>query len=221
MKQLVSIGKAADMLGVCIDTLREWDKAGTLKPVLTAGQHRRYRVCDIDKMRGESLEDKAQKGKIRVAVYARVSSHEQKEKGDLERQSGRILKYCVEKKYTVIETFEEVGSGMKDDRAKLKRLFKLVDEKKIDKVVVEHKDRLSRFMVGFLQEYFASHDVEIEWMSEILGKSYEQELVEDILSLMSSFSNKIYGKRSAENRKARKLAEIAKKIGVTKEKATR
>ncbi|KKK86765.1 hypothetical protein LCGC14_2759990, partial [marine sediment metagenome] len=83
--------------------------------------------------------------------------------------------------------------------------------KKIDKVIVEHKDRLSRFMMGFLKDYFNSHDVEIEWMSEIIGTTYEQELVEDILSLMSSFSNRIYGRRSAENRKARKLAKQAAK----------
>ena len=63
------------------------------------------------------------------------------------------------------------------------------------------------WMVGFLKDYFASHDVEIEWMGEIIGTSYEQELVEDILSLMSSFSNRIYRRRSAENRKARKLME--------------
>lgn len=62
-------------------------------------------------------------------------------------------------------------------------------------------------MIGFLQDYFHSYDVEIEWLSEIIGTSYEQELVEDILSLMSSFSNRIYGRRSAENRKARKLME--------------
>lgn len=212
MKQLVSIGKAADMLGVCIDTLREWDKAGTLKPVLTAGQHRRYRISDIDKMKGDIVDGKNKDSRIRVATYSRVSSHEQKQKGDLERQSGRILKYCVEKQYQVIESFEEVGSGMKEDRPKLRRLFKLVEERKIDKVIVEHKDRLSRFMVGFLTDYFSAFDVEIEWMSEILGTSYEQELVEDILSLMSSFSNRIYGRRSAENKKARKLAKIAEDL---------
>ena len=101
---------------------------------------------------------------------------------------------------------------MKDNRAKLRRLFKLIEQRKIDKVVVEHKDRLSRFMIGFLQDYFTSHDVEIEWMGEIIGSSYEQELVEDILSLMSSFSNRIYGRRSASNRKARKLAKMAKEM---------
>jgi len=214
----VSISRAADELGVCIDTLREWDKAGTLVSIKTAGNHRRYRISDIDKMKGECVEGKLKDAKIRAAIYARVSSHEQKVKGDLERQVGRISKYCVDKKYDVIETLDEVGSGMNEDRAKLKRIFKLVSEHKIDKVVVEHKDRLARFMIGFLQEFFSSHDVEIEWMSEILGKSYEQELVEDILSLMSSFSNKIYGKRSAENRKARKLAAQIKEGTISNEK---
>ena len=203
-KRLLSISKAADQLGVCIDTLREWDKAGTLKPVKTAGNHRRYRIEDIEKMNGTFTDNKYSE-ELLVAVYARVSSHEQKQKGDLERQVGRVLKYCVEKNYKVVETFDEVGSGMNEDRAKLRRLFRLVEEGKIKKVVVEHKDRLSRFMIGFLKDYFGSHGVEIEWMSEILGQSYEQELVEDILSLMSSFSNRIYGKRSAENKKARKL----------------
>ena len=218
-KQLVSISRAADELGVCIATRREWDKLGTLVPVLTTGKHRRYRISDIDKMKGEYVDGKKKDAKVRVCIYARVSSHEQKQKGDLERQVGRISKYCVDKKYDIIETLDEVGSGMNEDRAKLKRVFKLVSEHKIDKVVVEHKDRLARFMVGFLQEFFSSHDVEIEWMSEILGKSYEQELVEDILSLMSSFSNKIYGRRSAENRRARKLAKQVQDGTIKDEKA--
>lgn len=114
-----------------------------------AGNHRRYRISDIEHFKGENPENN-KSDKIRVAVYGRVSSHEQKEKGDLERQVGRMLKYCVEKQYEVVETFEEVGSGMKDDRPKLKRLFRLIEEKKINKVIVEHKDRLSRFMIGFL-----------------------------------------------------------------------
>jgi putative resolvase len=206
MKQLVSIGKASDLLGVSIDSLRLWEQQGKIHPVYTQGGHRRYKLSDIEEANGSA----SSRNETRVAVYCRTSSHEQKAKGDMERQLGRVLQYCVEKKYSVVETFEEVASGMSDTRHKLLRLFKLVEEKKIDKVVVEHKDRLSRFMVEFLICYFGSHNVEIEWMSEILGTTYEQELVSDILSLMASFSAKIYGKRSAENRKLKKLAEEAK-----------
>ena len=67
-------------------------------------------------------------------------------------------------------------------------------------------DRLSWFGVGLLETYFGSHGVEIEWTDEVLGKSYDavREIVEDILSLMASFSARIYGRRSAENRKRAK-----------------
>lgn len=206
MKQLVSIGKASDILGVHVDTLRRWEDQGKITPVHTQGGHRRYRLSELEEANGSASASKD----IRVAVYCRTSSREQKQKGDMERQLGRVFQYCVNKEYKVIETFEEVGSGMSDTRPKLQKLFKLVEDKRIDKVIVEHKDRLSRFMVEFLVVYFGSHNVEIEWMSEILGTTYEQELVSDILSLMSSFSARIYGKRSAENRKLKKLAEESK-----------
>jgi len=137
----------------------------------------------------------------RTAIYCRVSSHDQKKKGDLERQAGRVSSYCVQKSYQVVDVLQDVGSGMSENRPRLRKLFKLVDDHQIDRVVVEHKDRLTRFGFGLLQAYFGSHGVAIEWTEETLGKSYEEELVEDILSLMASFSARIYGKRSAENRK--------------------
>src|SRR5690349_845839 len=88
--KLLSIGKTATLLGVHIDTLREWDKDGKLTPVKTFGNHRRYKVSDLNAFMGVEQEDKAKLGKVRVATYARVSSHEQKQKGDLERQNGRV-----------------------------------------------------------------------------------------------------------------------------------
>ena len=208
-QKLLSISKAADHLGVHISTLRRWETEGKLESVKTYGNHRRYRLIDIQKFCGEQEEQK-KKDAVRVVSYCRVSSHEQKQKGDLERQNGRVLTYCAKKSYHVVKSFEEVGSGMCDTRSKLQQLFKLVSEKKIDKVVVEHKDRLTRFNFEFLSQFFASHGVEIEWVDDVLAKSFENELVEDMLSLMSSFSNKIYGKRSAELRKQRKILEQQK-----------
>lgn len=197
-KKMVGIGEASDLLGVTKGTLREWDREGKLVPIKTAGNHRRYKMSDIEVLLGEGpAAVKKEDERTRVAVYCRVSSHEQKAKGDLERQSGRVLKHCIEQGYDIVESFEEVGSGMNDHRPKLRRLFELVEQRSIDKVIVEHKDRLCRFMFEFLNSYFGSYDVEIEWVSDVLGRSYEEELVEDILSLMSSFSNRIYGKRSA------------------------
>ena len=208
-QKLLSIGKTAEILGVCLDTLREWDKEDKLVPVKTPGGHRRYKWTDIQSFCGVLVKQAKDANEVKVATYARVSSHEQKQKGDLERQNGRLLAHCVKKQYKVIKSYEEVGSGMCDTRPKLHQLFKLAEEKQINKVVVEHKDRLTRFNFKFLEAFFASHGVEVEWMEEVLGKSYEDELVEDMLTLMSSFSNKIYGKRSAENRKKKKLEQLA------------
>ena len=210
MDKLISVGKAAVLLGVHIETLREWDREGKLVPIRTKGNHRRYRMSDIDVLRNEPEHQKPDK--VQVATYCRVSSNEQKKKGDLERQVGRVLSYCVNKKYQIVASFDEVGSGMSDHRSKLSQLFKLVEEKKISKVIIEHKDRLCRFMFKFLVAYFGSYGVEIEWVDDVLGKSYDQELVEDMLALMSSFSAKIYGKRSAENRKRKKLEKIAEQL---------
>lgn len=187
-KRYVNVSKAADLLGICNDTLREWDRSGKLVPIRTQGNHRRYKLEDIERILNACPVEKVSDGKVNVAVYCRVSSQDQKTKGDLERQNGRVLEYCVKQGYHVVESFSEVGSGMHDNRSKLRKLFKLVESGEIQKVVVEHKDRLCRFMFGFLVEYFGSYGVEIEHVEEVLSKSYENELVEDILSLMSSFS---------------------------------
>ncbi len=103
-QKLVSIGKAADILGVHVDTLREWDNDGKLCLVKTLGNHRRYALDDIEALCGNKPK-KPKSDLVRVACYARVSSHEPKAKGDLERQSGRILTYCSEKGYHVIKSY--------------------------------------------------------------------------------------------------------------------
>lgn len=89
----------------------------------------------------------------------------------------------------------------------LKFLDKLV-EGTIKKVVVEHSDRLTRFNYKLVELLFTSHGVQVECIEEVLGKSFEDELVKDMLTLMASFSAKIYGKRSHQNRK-KKDADIA------------
>ncbi len=207
--RLLNLRDAAAMLGVHPDTLRRWDGEGRLVAERTLGNHRRYKLSAIETLQGLGITDKSDV-EVRAVAYCRVSSHDQKDKGDLERQVGRVTTHCVSQEYKLVAVLEDVGSCMSENRPELRKLFKLVNEHKIDRVVVEHKDRLSRFGFGLLEAYFNSHCVEIEWVSETLGKSYEEELVEDILSLMASFSARIYGNRSAENRKRAKELEAAK-----------
>lgn len=197
MEKLLTIGQVAKQLNVTLKTLRLWDESGELTAVRTPGRHRMYRQSDINNFLGLQKVD-SEDITLPVAAYNRVSSHEQKQKGDLERQQGRVLLYCANKGYKVEYVYAEVGSGMSDNRAKLIQLMKLAREKKISKVVCEHKDRLIRFNFNLIKLYFESHNVEVEVMQDTLPKSYEAELIEDMLSLIASFSSRIYGKRSAE-----------------------
>jgi len=196
--KLINITEAAKQLGVSIDCLRKWDKNGKLIALRTSGGHRRYKQSDITKLQGNEIQED---NEDITAIYCRVSSQDQKKNGDLDRQKARLFEYCTKKKYKVEHCLDEVCSGMKAVRPKLKQLFKLVEEKKINRVVIEHKDRLARFMYDIFVQYFSSHGVKIECVEEVLPKSFENELVEDMLSLLSSFSSRIYGKRSAERRK--------------------
>lgn len=198
---IISIKEAAEFLGVSDETLRLWEKDGKITPTYTTGGHRRYNKIDIEKLAGVYVEPTESLSTNKVALYCRVSSHDQKTKGDLERQVGRMTTEALKRNYNIVAVFDEVGSGMNDNRKKLKNLFELVESRKIDIVLIEHKDRLSRFCINYLISYFNSFDVKIEWTEEVLGKTYEQELVEDILSLMASFSAKIYGRRSHQNKK--------------------
>lgn len=209
--RLLTINEASSSLGVHPNTIRRWGDDGTLPMIRTSGGHRRFPLSGIEATLGRNPPAKDLKSTVvRVAAYCRVSSHDQRAKGDLERQVGRVLAHCVRQSYDVVESLTDVGSGMSDNRPRFQRLLKMVDDRRIDRVVVEHKDRLSRFGVGLLTAYFGSHGVTIEWVEETLGKTYEEELVADLVSLMSSFSARLYGRRSAENRrKAKAEAEAA------------
>jgi len=196
---LISVKKAAELLGVTIVTLRNWDKSGKLVAQRTKGGHRRYLYSDIKKLQGIIVFDN---NVIKpVVVYCRVSSQDQKKNGDLDRQKARLLEYCVNNKLIVSAVFVEVCSGMKAERPKLNKLYKLITEREISAVVVEYKDRLTRFLFPVFKTFFNSYGVEIIVVEKVFPKSFENELVEDILSLLSSFSGRIYGKRSADRRK--------------------
>jgi putative resolvase len=197
MDKLLTIGQVSEILGVSDETLRNWDRDGSLPSVKTKGGHRRWRKSDVDKFIGTPEEDTSVKP---VCIYGRVSSHEQKQKGDLDRQLQRLSEYSAKKKYQVEHILKDVGSGLSDSRKGLLKLFNLVVEKKISKVVIEHRDRLTRFQYNFFEFFFDSYGVEIE-VVEKKNAEENEELVEDIMMLMASFSGKLYGRRSAKRRR--------------------
>lgn len=202
MNKLLSLQEVAKILNVSRKTLRQWDNSGKLKAIKTFGGHRKYIENDIRKLIDE-VEIKEILDKP-VAIYGRVSSHEQKQKGDLDRQCQRISEYCAKKKFQIDFIIKDVGSGLSDTRVGFIKLIDLIISKKISKVVIEHKDRLTRFQFEILIKFFDSYGVSIECL-EIPDKDSEEEFVNDIMMLMASFSGKLYGKRSAKRRKEQNL----------------
>lgn len=201
MDKLLTIDQVAQILNVTTTTLRTWDNNGTFPALRTNGKHRRYKESDVLNFLGEKIEH-PQDIVEEVCIYGRVSSHDQKQKGDLDRQCQRLSDYCAKNSYKVSHILKDVGSGLSDTRVNLQKLLKLVTGKLISKVIIEHKDRLTRFQFNLFEFFFQSYGVEIIVVEQKADKEENEELVEDLMMLMASFSGKIYGRRSAQRRKA-------------------
>lgn len=204
MKEMVTVSKASEMLGISLNTLRDYGDSGKLKETRTAGGHRRYLLSDIQKLQGIEEPVSTQ---VRACCYCRVSSNDQKQHGDLERQKLRVLEHCSKQGYVAEHILVEVCSGMKAKRPKLDKLYELVSTHKIDVVVIEHKDRLARFMFDVFKAFFASHNVEIIFVEQDLPKTFENELVSDIMSLMTSFTATLHSRRKRQSKEYRKRME--------------
>jgi len=200
-EKLLRPREVCERLGVSYSTLRRWIEAGYVKAIRTVGG--KYRVPESEVRR--ILESRAKE--IRAVVYARVSSHDQGE--DLERQVRYLLEYCASKGYRVVEVLTDVASGLKTDRKGLRKLFELVTSRQVEVVVVTYRDRLTRFGFEYLEYFFNQHGARIEVVFGEEPKDAHQELVEDLIEIITSFAGKLYGMRS---RRKKKLVEEFRKL---------
>ena len=130
-------------------------------------------------------------------AYARVSTSVQKKRGDLDRQAEYIIKEIVTKNPKNLKIFKEVGSGMNDERRELSKVLNLVMEKKVDRIFILYKDRLTRFAFHYIEQMCKKFGTRIEVISnEMETKSEQDELAEDIISIIHSFGGKLYGMRN-------------------------
>lgn len=184
-------GKVAEMLGVNKVTVIRWIKQGKIKAVRIG---REFRIPEDEVMR-------LLKGKTAntAVIYARVSSSDQR--SDLERQVEYLKEYCSAKGYNVVNILTDIASGLNEKRKGLKKLFDYVVNGKIDVVVVSYKDRLTRFGFGYLEEFFNSHGVRIEVVFGDEPKDLQQELIEDLIAIVTSFAGRLYGMRSHKKKK--------------------
>lgn len=199
MDKLYNISKTAEILDVTPKTLRIWDKENKLKPVLTSGGHRRYKESDINKILG--IEETQVEKKEVCVTYSRVSSQKQKVSGDLDRQSQRLSEYCAKHNLYVEYIIKDCGSGLNDKRSGFVQLTDLVIKGKVNKVIVEHKDRLTRFQYNFIEKMYKVFGCEIIAVDDKEDVSDAEELTRDLMALLASFGGKYYGRRSLERRK--------------------
>ena len=187
---MLSIGKFAKSLGVSIQTLRNWDKEGKLKPTyVTENGYRYYSEELLNKFRNIKNVNKIKKKNI---LYARVSTKSQKD--DLDRQVDNLKQYAYSKGYS-FEIITDIGSGINYKKEGLLKMINLVECGEVDRIIVLYKDRLIRFGYDLIEYICKLNDTKIEIVDNSTI-SKEQELTEDLIQIITVFSNKLYGERS-------------------------
>jgi putative resolvase len=197
----ISISEAAKLKGVSISTLRRWESEGKIMPERTANGHRRY---DLSQLMGVKSELSF------TVAYARVSSHDQKE--DLLRQSEVLELFCASNGWQV-EIIKDLGSGLNYSKKGLKRLINLITDGKVERLIITHKDRLLRFgseLIFSLCEIFGT---EVIIINRTEDSSFEEDLAQDVLEIITVFSARLYGSRSHKNKKlVEELKDVASRI---------
>ena len=189
-----TIGEFSKKVGLSISTLRNWDSDGKLKPAyVTAGGHRYYSDEQLNRLMGIKL-DKQEKITI---GYARVSSHKQKD--DLKRQIECLKMYMIAKGYS-FEIIEDIGSGINYNKKGLNELINKITNRDGDKIVILYKDRLLGFGFEIIENLCNKYGTKIEIIDNT-EKSEEQELVEDLVQIITVFSCKLQGKRANKAKK--------------------
>lgn len=198
IKDTYKPGEFAKMLGCSTFTLYLRENEGKLKVYYTDTGRRFYKREDV-------IEELNKKGLLLVdevktdIVYGRVSTHKQKERGDLDKQISYVLNQVALMNPVDLEVLSDVGSGLNDERKNFKKLLNKIMSGKINRVFILYKDRLTRFGFGQLETICKFFGTEIIVLSENDDdKIIEEELAKDIVSIIHSFSGKLSEMRRKE-----------------------
>lgn len=195
LRKLVPIQEAAQALGVSTQTLRRWEREGKLiADERTAGGRRRYDLARLQPERFRTIDQAAR----RTVAYARVSSHDQKD--DLERQKQVLGLYCAQQGWT-FEVIADLGSGMNYHKKGLKKLLEAIIDGQIGRLVITHKDRLLRFGAELVFAICEAKQVEVVILNQGEDTTFEEDLAKDVLEIITVFSARLYGSRSRKNQK--------------------
>ncbi len=182
MEKLYTLRDACDILQIDPTTLRKWDREGKIKCIRLQNRYRRIPESEINRVLGRQDDRK-------TCIYARVSSIGQKR--DLDRQIERLKSFSPES-----EIVADIRSGMKFERPGFIKLLDMVEDDNISTIYITHRDRLARFGFDLVRKICEIHGTEIVEIDgeEIL--SANEELTKDLISIITSFSARLYGLRS-------------------------
>jgi excisionase family DNA binding protein len=196
--ELLRMSKAAMRLGIHPMTLRQWALDGKI-PFTWVGRERRFSSVDVENMKRGS-DSSTSRPRLEL-LYVRVSGSSGQE-SSLEAQEAELRAASTGE---IVKVVRDRGSGLKENRPGLNRVLAMVADGSVTVVRVTHEDRLARFGVSWLKRLFAVYGVTVEVLhpKKLGGRD---ELLEDFVSLVTTFAGRLYGMRSAQNRK-RLLAE--------------
>ena len=203
MNDYMTISQAATYLNVRQETLRRWEKLGKIQPYRTNGNQRRYTKEMLDAVLNGDHQQTNVNQKLTIG-YCRVSSNNQQE--DLNRQIHVVQTYC-ENQGKPFRIIKDQGSGLNYKRPGFQKLIKAICHQECDKIVINYQDRLARFGFDLIRLICQEHHVELIVLNQTQIEDPNQELVEDVLSLITVFSAKLYGRRSHKNVKIVKTNE--------------
>jgi putative resolvase len=191
-----SIGEFAKLIGKTEQTLRNWDKNNTLKPhhIIESG-YRYYSQEQFNHFFG--LKNNKEQQNRRIIGYCRVSSNKQKD--DLERQIENVKTYMVARGYQ-FDIINDIGSGINYNKKGLNQLIELISSSQVEKIVILYKDRLLRFGFELIENLCSQFNTTIEIIDNT-EKTEEQELVEDLIQIVTVFSCRLQEKRANKAKK--------------------
>ncbi len=193
MEKLYTLRDACDIMQIDPTTLRKWDREGKIRCVRMQNNFRRVPESEINRILGIEKERQSY-------IYARVSSAGQK--GDLDRQIEKLKLFSPES-----EVISDIRSGMRFDRKGFLKLLELIESDNVSVVYITHKDRLARFGYDLVEKICEMHGARIVTMDGDELPTAHEELSRDLISIITSFSARLYGLRS---HKLKKILEAVK-----------